>query len=86
MTAVERERLVNKIELALGQLQVSGTRIFSGMLGTGGLRDRKERGAPDQEAERDLARSRIVGGGDFAQYAASGCPRAEDGGRMTERV
>lgn len=80
MTAVERKRLVNKLELAPGQLQVTRAGIFGGMVGTGGLGNRKERGTPDQEAERDLARSRVVGSGDFAEYPASGCRRAGKGG------
>jgi len=50
MTAVERERLVNQLELAPGQLQVSGTRIFRGMLGLEAFGNRKERGTPNQEA------------------------------------
>ena len=76
MTAVERKRFVNKLDLAFRQLQVSGSRIFCGMLGSRGLGDREERWTPDQKAERDLARRRIVGRGDFAEYAACGCPQA----------
>lgn len=74
MTAIEREPLVNKLYLAFRQFQVPGSRIFRGMLGTRSLGNRKERWPPDQKAERDLARCRSVGRGDFVEYAARDCP------------
>ena len=74
MTAIEREPLVNKLYFAFRQFQVPGPRIFRGMLGTRSLGNRKERRPPDQKAERDLAGCRLVGGGDFVEYAARDCP------------
>jgi hypothetical protein len=83
-TVVERERFVNKLELAFSQFQISRARIFGGMRRTGGFGNRKQRGTTDQEAERDLAGSCVVRRSDFAQYAASGCARAGKGSRMPE--
>jgi hypothetical protein len=74
MTAIEREPLVNKLYLTFRQFQIPGSRIFRGMLGTRSLGNCKERWPPDQKAERDLARCRSVGRGDFVEYAARDCP------------
>src|ERR1700733_9619685 len=50
------------------------------------LRDRKERAAPDQERERDLARGCGVRGCDRAQHAAGGSMQARKSARVAERA
>jgi len=54
------------------------------MLGPGSLGDRKERGPPHEEPQRNLVRGRVVRGGDVLQHPAPGGARARKAPFMAE--
>ena len=84
-TGAEREGLVEPGEIGNGEPEFPAARVFGGMLGAGDFGDREEPGLPHQEVERDLARGRVVRGGDFLQDLAFG--RARTGkAAMTKRA
>ena len=83
-TGSEREGRVDPGEFGFAQTEIPRSRVLLRMLGVGRLGDREERRPPHEEAERNLARGRMMRVGDLLQHAPAWRPRAGKSARVAE--